>query len=197
LCTSHVNVQTLTSSAGTACLSGPGKAQLKAITIGKGTQNYTCASSDDNTKPVSTGAVAILWNATPLLAILDTKTGVDLLNRGPAAALEADDKTIDQFLGRAGKHFFNAAGAPVFDLTSSHNGFIVSKKDAAVDAPKDSVHGQFGNAVPWLELSSIAGSVGLTKVYRVHTAAGAAPKTCKGQPKHIEVPYAAQYFFYQ
>ena len=83
---------------------------------------------------------------------------------------------------------------PVFDLGKSNNGLIFGKKIADILAPANAVQGKNG-AVDWLALDARPGSKGLSRVYRVVTAAGAAPKTCVGMKEIFEVEYAALYYF--
>ncbi|KAI9758909.1 MAG: hypothetical protein M4579_002720 [Chaenotheca gracillima] len=175
---------------------------LKIVTLGRGTQNYTCASDDSSAAPVSVGAVATLYDTSDLL----TKLGQDYLNiltryavltgAGPATrnAVLAPPLTTTPV---AGKHFFDAKGVPTFDLSCSGKGLLHGKKLADVKAPKDSATGQSGEAaVDWLELGDAGGSTGVTQVFRVQTAGGSPPKTCKDQKANIEVQYSAQYWFF-
>ena len=97
-----------------------------------------------------------------------------------------------------GHHFFTDA-TPEFNLNTTpqkQDGIAMTKKEGAIDAPLGSVSGQYG-AVPWLYLTSTDGTVGNYKsVYRVNTAAGAPPKTCKGMPLAFQMQYAANYYFF-
>lgn len=79
-------------------------------------------------------------------------------------------------------------------------GILKGKKDAAIAAPKHACKGPNGKgrgAVDWLALCAVDGSQNLEMGYRVETAGGKPPKSCKGQPAKIEVQYAAQYWFYE
>lgn len=72
----------------------------------------------------------------------------------------------------------------------------MTKKGGAIDAPSTAPAGKYG-AVPWLYLTSTDGTVGNYKsVYRVDTAAGSAPATCKDMPPTFEIQYAANYYFF-
>ncbi|MCJ1303419.1 hypothetical protein MMC08_006228, partial [Hypocenomyce scalaris] len=54
-------------------------------------------------------------------------------------------------------------------------------------------------SVAWLQLQAetVTESEGVVKeVYRLNTAGGNPPPTCKGQLAAIEVQYAAEYWFY-
>lgn len=97
-----------------------------------------------------------------------------------------------------GHHYFDAAGVPTFDL-GDKSGILKGKKDAGIAAPKKASKGPSDKgkgAVDWLTLCAVEGSQKLQMGYRVETAGGKAPKSCKGQPKKIQVQYAAQYWFY-
>ena len=67
-------------------------------------------------------------------------------------------------------------------------------------APAGSVVGQYnqGNgAVPWLKLSALNGAGQIfQEVYRVNTAGGNPPATCKGVSASFEVQYSAAYWLY-
>ena len=87
----------------------------------------------------------------------------------------------------------------MFDLSSSGVGVLVASKSGAIAAPSGSSIGPNGvgnGAVDWLSLAAKDGSSGISQAYRVETAGGKAPPTCEGQASHLEVQYAAQYWFY-
>ncbi|MCJ1391270.1 hypothetical protein MMC18_004133 [Xylographa bjoerkii] len=173
---------------------------LKALTLGRGTQNYTCADSTANSVPVSIGAVATLFDASPLLPFLPPMEGQEVLDMLPSylvsfpyAALENSSLPVK------GHHFFNSAVVPIFDLTSTGVGLLVGSKVGDIAAPTGSTPGPNGigpGAVDWLALGAADGSSGLAEGYRVFTAGGKPPKTCEGQAPTIEVQYGAQYWFY-
>ncbi|MCJ1437638.1 hypothetical protein MMC27_007025 [Xylographa pallens] len=173
---------------------------LKALTLGRGTQNYTCADSTANSVPVSIGAVATLFDTSPLLPFLPPMEGQEVLDILPSylvsfpyAALENSSLPVK------GHHFFNSAVVPIFDLTSTDVGLLVGSKIGDIAAPTGSTPGPNGvgpGAVDWLALCASDGSSGLANGYRVFTAGGKPPKTCEGQAPTIEVQYAAQYWFY-
>ena len=173
---------------------------LKAITLGRGTQNYTCATNTASSVPAAIGAVATLFDATPLLAFLPQQEGKELLNilpgflvSFPYAALENSSLPVK------GHHYFNAAGVATFDLTATDVGLLLCGKVGDIFAPKSSVAGpdNVGNgAVDWLALTAKSGSSNLQEVYRTWTAGGKPPVNCAGQPPVIEMQYAAQYWFY-
>ena len=98
-----------------------------------------------------------------------------------------------------GKHFFNAAGVPIFDL--GDNGFLAAKKKGDIPAPKGSstgpldTPGQDFGAVDWLALVDVGNSTKLSEVYRVDCAGGNPPKTCAGEG-HLEQQYSCLYWFF-
>lgn len=98
----------------------------------------------------------------------------------------------------SGHHFFTDAGVPFFNLdtTTQQIGTLPCAKKGSSNAPANAIKGQ-GNkgdgAVAWLKLTAIDGATGdLESVYRVNTAGGNPPKTCKGMPALFEVQYAAE-----
>ncbi|KAF7595603.1 hypothetical protein BBP40_005349 [Aspergillus hancockii] len=180
-------------------LPSPSNQQLQYVALGRGTQNYTCATSSSNSTPVAVGAVANLYNATCLAGSFS-----DMLNMLPNVAyrIPLPSSGSDSFppanLDLIGHHYFDGS-TPVFNLDTTVTqqfGIARTKKEAQIDAPTTAVQGVNG-AVAWLYLSTTSGTVGdYTSVYRVDTAAGQAPKTCKDMPTQFTIQYAANYYFY-
>ncbi|KAL8909074.1 MAG: hypothetical protein Q9207_000408 [Kuettlingeria erythrocarpa] len=171
---------------------------LKAITLGRGTQNYTCAAGS-TAPPVSVGAKADLLDATPLLPSLPSSESQLILNLLPEYLVSFDFATIENSsIPILGKHIFDAAGVPTFDLGKL--GLLKAKKIANITAPATACKGANGKgngAIDWLALTDAPGSSELKEVYRVHTAGGKAPASCGGGPaRSINVDYAAQYWFF-
>jgi hypothetical protein len=72
----------------------------------------------------------------------------------------------------------------------------MTKKQGQIAAPSDATSGKYG-AVAWLYLTTTDGTIGNYKsVYRVDTAAGSPPKTCKGLPAAFQMQYSANYYFF-
>lgn len=171
---------------------------LKHVAIGRGTQNYTCDTTNATAIPVATGAVATLFNASCIAS-----TYPDLLNMLPKVALAFDlpdgesPRMQPSNLVISGHHFFTNATTPFFDL--GEVGQAPCAKYSAVPAPADAPRGLNGEAaVPWLKLVTRVGATGkLQEVYRLETAGGSAPATCAGMPASFEVQYSSQYWFYQ
>jgi hypothetical protein len=93
----------------------------------------------------------------------------------------------------SGHHFFADKTTPEFDLnTEKHQwGTVQLKKDSAQSAPNPA------KDVPWLKLTAkTVDGCSIAEVYRVNTAGGVAPATCKDQPASFEVQYAASYWMW-
>jgi hypothetical protein len=172
---------------------------LKHVAIGRGTQNYTCSTTNATAAPVSIGAFATLYNATCVAS-----TYPDLLTALPNVALQFNLTSNDQatlspsYLAISGHHYFSNTTTPTFDLdTASLNlGFAPCSKNNTVNAPPGAPLGQGGEgngSVAWLKLLTRDGSTGnLEEVYRVNTAGGNPPATCAGMPATFEVQYASE-----
>lgn len=99
-----------------------------------------------------------------------------------------------------GHHFFanvNGTSTPTFALDHMVAPYPMTQvaKMGAIDAPAGATPGTNGlPAVQWLYLQHKAGvsQGGINTVYRVETAGGNKPATCKGMPASWEVKYAAQ-----
>ena len=178
----------LIAAVGSQSLTGPSHdLKLKAITLGHGTQNYTCDYGSP--APVAVGAKAELLDASALLPLLPKNEATQILNQLPGYLANYNfDMIENSTIPVIGTHIFTADKVPYFFLGKL--GILGGKKAEAIAAPST------GKDVDWLKLEAITGSVGLTTVYRLATAKGVPPKTCVGQPKDILVPYAAQYWFY-
>jgi hypothetical protein len=100
----------------------------------------------------------------------------------------------------AGHHFFadvegNNTPTFAFDKLKTPYPLTQVAKMNATDAPVNACPGKNGlPAVQWLYLQHQKGisQGGVNTVYRVETAGGNKPATCKGSPKSWEVKYAAQ-----
>lgn len=172
--------------------------QLKYVTLGLGTQNYTCAATPKSASaaPASNGAKAVLYDAGSFLQSRQNYIG------SLSDLALYDSKTPSRFgLPTIGQHFFTAALSPVFDLTSA-GARLIAKRVNGVAAPADSCPGKDGDdagAIDWLQLTDVGGGQsfgGVTYVYRVETAGGKAPATCKDNDGSFQVPYAAEYWFF-
>lgn len=137
--------------------------------------------------------MATLYNATCAAVVAP-----EVLNDTPAIALKTPASTgvpveRDSVDGPvSGHHYFNAAGAPMFE---TEYGWVQAKGFANSTAPTTSDKGKNGlGSVPWLKLLGTAGS--WKEIYRVDTAGGVAPKTCADYAGTFEVEYAAVYWFY-
>ncbi|KAF2732896.1 hypothetical protein EJ04DRAFT_469465 [Polyplosphaeria fusca] len=181
--------------------------QLKYVMLGIGTQNYTCTPGNDTAVPGTTGAVATVYD-------IGTRLNTDPMAQwkigsisGLALSLSAYPKILEGYLQSQGyqkilgQHYFTQT-TPTFSLNKVLPlpypiAFVT--KDDAMDAPKSSCPGTKNEgAVKWLKLSDKDGrSQGaVNTVYRLETAGGSNPPTCKGMKATFEVPYAAQYWVY-
>ncbi|KAK1774883.1 hypothetical protein QBC45DRAFT_384545 [Copromyces sp. CBS 386.78] len=186
---------------------------LKHVALGRGTQNYTCDTTNATAVPVANGAVASLFNASCIVSaypdIGAMLSGVSMnFNLSNLASIASSlspsflKQTLAPTSGMAvsGAHYFTNASTPFFNMDASQwkIGEAPCAKNNSTPAPEAAAKGQGGEkAVPWLKLVTRPGATGgLQEIYRVETAGGSAPETCKGMPAAFEVQYAAQYWFY-
>ncbi|KAJ9667182.1 hypothetical protein H2201_002702 [Coniosporium apollinis] len=177
---------------------------LSHVVVGRGTQNYTCASPTDTPKPA--GALASLYDASCIAAsypsLLAAMPPVALDNSlpKPVSANKVSKNSITPAL--AGTHYFTNLTTPFFDMdTALHaygrGGFA---KVAGTPAPEGAPVGPKGRgngSVPWLKLGSVSADEGWQEVYRVNTAGGQPPSSCEGMPKTFTVEYAAEYWMWK
>ena len=178
------------------------------IALGLGTQNYTCNGTTG--KYDSAGALARLFDATHYLSKYPSqvetlpqmyleKCNQDDCKLDPSSnndwqTFACPDKVNHEFnrsqLPILGEHFFANGTNPRFDLYNADL-YLSAQKAKSVPAPVDT-------AVPWLYLidANDGASEGLQSVYRVVTAGGVQPASCDTPGAKIEVPYAAEYWFY-
>jgi hypothetical protein len=167
---------------------------LQNIVIGRGIQNYSCASPDSI--PIALGAIATLFDITTLAklvpgAIIDTlPAAVELTH--PLRTWEVNHAASHQIFGH---HYFDAVGTPIFNLSSVGKVFF-GKKTAGVKAPITANIGPAGTgAVDWLQLRNKGGSIGVSEAYRVVTVGGNSLATCIAA-EVMRIPYVAEYWFY-
>lgn len=166
---------------------------LKHVAVGRGTQNYTCDTTNATSVPVSIGAKATLFNATCVAA-----TYPGLFNLLPKVVLALNLKPGAARTNPAisGQHFFLATGVPFFDLNTPamQLGEAHCGVNKSIPAPPNAPRGRVREpAVAWLKLLTKNGTTGnLQEVYRLQTAGGSPPKTCWGMPAVFERQYAAQ-----
>lgn len=173
------------------------------VAVGRGTQNYTCDTSNPSSAPVAVGALATLYNVSCIAA-----TNQDLLEKVPAMAVNFDYDAVTSTgsLGPmalppiSGHHFFVDGTTPFFNLDTPtlDIGTVPTSKNNSAAAPPTAAKGPSGSsAVAWLKLLAKDGATGgIKEVYRVDTAGGSAPATCQGQPANIQVQYSAVYWFW-
>lgn len=168
---------------------------LAHVAIGRGTQNYTCASSTSADIPKLQGANATLYNVTCY-----SVRAPSVLASIPAIALtQSIDLSQDvQKYTVSGHHQFTTAGVPLFLLQTAKTnyGYVQAKSAANSTAPAGAPAGENGlGSVAWLKLAAVEGDY--KEIYRLQTAGGVAPKTCEGQAAKIFVQYAAEYWFWK
>ncbi|KAI9857653.1 MAG: hypothetical protein M1813_008073 [Trichoglossum hirsutum] len=179
--------------------------KLSRVVLGRGTQNYTCnAGSSD--KPAAGGAVAILYDSSCLASYHPS-----LLHELSGAFLQVQSST--EYLAAAilqrmssehivaGHHYFSGPTTPVFDfrVKDGDKDVFCGKKATNVSPPDWSIKGKNNEgdgAVDWLKLDTVDGTSGFKEGYRMVTAGGNPPPTCKDKPAAFEVDYAAEYWFY-
>ena len=164
------------------------------VAVGRGTQNYTCDTTQPASAPKAAGAVATLFNATCLAAMWP-----DMLEKVPGMAVHFSLSDAER-LGPvdmlvSGHHYFLDAKTPYFDLNTAHGtvGQAPCAKDNSTSAPTTAATGQAGEpAVSWLKLITLDGATdGIKEVFRTTTAGGSPPTTCDGMADHFEIQYSA------
>lgn len=141
---------------------------IKYIAIGRGTQNYTCSSSNSSIIPVATGAAATLFDASCFAS-----QSMTLLHELPAMIEQVPLGSLAfmaMILGQVtnttnliiGEHYFNAAGDPFFDLKlTGTDTWMNGAKNASATAPirvATPADANGKNDVAWLRLVSTAGN---------------------------------------
>ncbi|KAM0347901.1 hypothetical protein ACHAP4_011164 [Fusarium culmorum] len=200
-------------------LSAPPRGEtLKHIALGFGIQNYSCADVGGN--PTAAGALAVLYDVTYLYpgqdrssltaqnwaslpsTVLNTEN-VPLNRNGDGGASSSNPfpkkqslkvKSLCRNVPYLGRHFFNTAGVPTFDLDRADQ-LLVAKKVEGIKAPSSAPAGPEGTgAVDWLYLGDAGGSRGVSSVYRVLTAGGASHGCVASGTDSTS--YTALYWFY-
>jgi hypothetical protein len=197
---------------------------LKHIALGHGIQNYSCSTVGAATTAKGALAVLydatpfypgqgqdaltidgfqalssnVLWtqdlplniNSSTAGRVQTNALGADSSNPFPAPAdLSLPNFKPIKFLGH---HFFDNTGVPRFAVS---DGLFLGNKTGSVAAPAGSDPGPDSTgAVAWLQLSALAGSTGISFVYRVTTAGGTGhPCAAVGLDS---VPYTAMYWMF-
>ncbi|CCU80357.1 malate dehydrogenase [Blumeria hordei DH14] len=179
--------------------------KLRIITIGRGTQNYSCTDENGKTEPIALGAKATLFD-TSCTASKSPQQFAGFAR----SALDFDGSTDSaQFLDGtrpavAAQHFFSARKTADFDFSNAASnklGHFQVVLDKASPAPPGSQIGKNNvgdGAVPWLRaIGTDIGTGAKVEIYRLHTAGGNPSKTCDGKPENFEVQYAAEYWVFQ
>lgn len=158
---------------------------LRFLTLGYGTQNYTCANDSPETVPALLGAKANLFDVYSAL-----ERDADRIMTLSGDVLK--DKSKLREFQIIGDHFFSAnPSTPVFTFPRRRANIAV-KKTGEAPSPDP-------NSVAWLllednQLGATFG--GIDTVYRVVTAGGRPPANCADSPPSFEVEYATLYWIY-
>lgn len=171
---------------------------LKHIVLGRGTQNYTCASA--TSAPAPAGAVATLFDVSCL--VQNPQSRLQLTNYITPTLLSMPSSQMESFLAssipnaNAGSHFFRDGTTPIFMIDTDGSSIAAGKVAGSV-APPEARGNQNGAAVDWLKLARKPAELidGIEEVYRVGTAGGRAPATC-GMVGGMTVDYVAEYWMY-
>lgn len=98
-------------------------------------------------------------------------------------------------MAKSGVHYFSDGSTPFFNLDTPTMaiGQVPCAKNSSSNAPSTAAVGQKGEkAVTWLRLTAKDGTTGgIRDIYRVDTAGGSPPATCKDMPATFEVQYSA------
>lgn len=198
----------------------PPTGTLVHVLIGRGIQNYTCASASASATPTPIGAIATLYDARSIpnfstAGALITSFAYSLrLNTLPTASddsafssryasMDCTDPVCSSLRPQlAGVHYFRDPKTPMFDLNTANGGLgsIVAAKKSNSTAPATARAG----SVDWLLLEGILTDADRSEravsVYRVETVGGKPPGSCgdvdAGRDGVFERNYAAQYWFY-
>ncbi|KAK2685184.1 hypothetical protein QWA68_015873 [Fusarium oxysporum] len=196
----------------------PRDVTLKHISLGFGIQKYSCAGA--GAAPAAVGALAVLYDVTCLYpgqarSSLTAKKWAslpsDVLNTRKVPLNRNDDggasltspfprkqplkvEGLRKSIPYLGRHFFNAAVVPTFDLDKANQLFVAKKIDG-IKAPASAPAGPEGTgAVDWLYLGDAGGRQGVSLVYRLLTAGGAS-HGCKAKGTD-SASYTTLYWFY-
>ncbi|QRW14113.1 malate dehydrogenase [Ceratobasidium sp. AG-Ba] len=172
------------------------------ITLGVGTQNYTCTSAGNYT---SAGAVAKLIDISCLYEydeeafddIQDHVYNLIPMYSHQLPSWHKIEAMLKHYPKIIGDHYFtkqNDAIAPVFDFRArskkgDENAFTIDKRVGGIPSPDGKKN------IDWLQLESTAGQLA-KYTFRVDTKGGVAPKSCHNEGHTIKVPYVAKYWFY-
>ncbi|CAK3946144.1 Hypothetical predicted protein [Lecanosticta acicola] len=196
---------------------------LKSIQLGLGFQNYTCSSSAWIQTVPSAGAIANLYDITRLVTqyTSDSYTQTTLHafedclkatfcqpspgNNYCASCHQIATAALSASL--SGLHFFeqiNNAQTPNFHIwapppTTDSDEYLSAKKVGTAKAAQNAYAGANAlGAVAWLYLvdNGDGRTKNLKSVYRIETAGGVAPASCEVPGETLQVPYAAEYWFY-
>jgi Protein of unknown function (DUF3455) len=179
---------TLTSSSGTHALPLPAAdKKLKYLTLGRGTMAYECNSTipgDDG--PVYLDQNTELYDVAPLAQNLPDE---DALHALVPNLCEYDYAGLRNNSMSCVGRIYNQFGHTVVNLFGFNIPEFAIEMTWAIPSPARQTSNGY-----WDHSATIDND---WEVYRVETAGGVAPKTCKGHENStISVAYAAEYWFY-
>ncbi|KAK3707847.1 hypothetical protein LTR37_011849 [Vermiconidia calcicola] len=211
--TRQLSVQRLQTNQPTLSLPSNSNVTLQYVGLGVGVQNYSCETG----APVSIGAIATLFDITEYLQQKGSSSRSRISKhylkayerQTCQASQNLDDSTCEtsinyQNFAMLGHHYFTPVGdaaAPIFEIYDDQK-LLSAQKVGAVPAPAKAYDGKEGfGAIDWLFLPSDGSqrTIGLSEVYRIHTAGGSPdPEGCAGVPAEtvLSYKYVAQYWFY-
>ena len=162
---------------------------LAYSTLGIGLQNYTCNGTAYVQTESGDGASALLYDTTEFLERHPNQIN-DL-----AQHCNYEQCDYPHLLNRLlGDHYFSVAHTPTFNLTYADTDLVLSAAkvgDEPAPASQD---------IDWLLLTANTTdgiTQGLAEVYRIDTYRGKAPSACDKAGQAVQVPYTAQYWFFQ
>lgn len=165
------------------------------LTVGVGTQNYTCSEEGTYT---NVGAVASIFDISCLYGTSLFDSIQDILLAAWDKSNSTSARDIPHGLTLLGEHLFiinpitGTGISPKWDFTASTGNpeaFVVAKVTAMSPAPTGS------QDVDWLSLDRILGKLA-DEVYRTDTRAGQPPASCTPGSEPITVKYSAKYSFF-
>ncbi|KZO96622.1 hypothetical protein CALVIDRAFT_536988 [Calocera viscosa TUFC12733] len=173
----------------------PSNASLSQVTIGFGTQNYTCTSG----KFVNVGALAQVFDISCIQELPAISANIaaainEIQQLDGGIALENWLAKMAQWSGfKLADHYFDTSIgtlSPVFNFQVSGGDFVIGKKLQDIADPFNPTVN-----VDWLQLTAVAGDAAKFLV-REQTAGGQPPASCSVENETLQVPYAAKYWFF-
>ncbi|CAE6502606.1 unnamed protein product [Rhizoctonia solani] len=182
-------------------ISIPNGAKPNYITLGIGTQNYTCTKAGNYTAVGAVAAlidISCLYESNPKLFedVQDYAYNLFPTYGNSMPTWHKIEAIIGHYPYIIGDHYFipkDGAIAPQFDFRRSQKGddnaWSVDKRIGGIPSPEGPRN------IDWLHLESTAGQLA-KYTFRVDTQGGQPPKSCRKEGHTITVPYTTKYWFY-